>query len=395
MCPYQIRKPNIKTTCNNERATCNDGNCTGSLCALADSQPCTLLPIDMNNLKILCQISCTTRTGDCVSLNRQTLGKFQEFKKIHEVVGNVAVLYKPIGFPCNKSSGVCDMLSYCRDPTPDGPLATLANILLGGGPISLKDFMKKYWFASVVIMLFPLMFFLCLLQLCDIQIGYIDNAVDKLSKISESFSQLSLNKTDSRVASRPSCGKYKTKSRLKLNRVPAVAKSAVSKLSKSKSLLVLDKIRKLLDKEILWKKAEEDVYKLSVRVRKILFSSFRIENSSLNEYNEMNDADKEYLNYVIKTREDSFYILKNPFEYLWYSFLRKILHYVRYFYLQYKEKLSKIFRKRSSFVDAEENIKVKKIKEISKKYFDNTKNRQEVQIRYQKRYDKFDVLSFI
>ncbi|CAD5118932.1 DgyrCDS7607 [Dimorphilus gyrociliatus] len=375
ICPHQIRKPNIETTCNGNRATCKDGNCTGSLCLLAESQPCTMSLTDRNSHKVLCQISCLNKKGDCVVLTHEVLANFQEFKQIRKVVGNVAVLYKPIGFSCNKSNGVCDMLSYCRDPTPDGPLIILANLLLGTGPTSLNDFMKKYWFTSVIIMLLPLLFFLSLLQFCDVQIGYIDKAVDKLSGASESFSQLSLNKIGRRVVSKLSLGKYETKSRLKLNRIPSVAKSAVSKLSKSKSSLVLDRIRILLDKEVLWSKAEEDIYKLSVRVRQKLYTSIPKQNSSMNDFNDLKDADKEYLYYVTKMGEDPLYILKNPFKYLW---------------------LSQQFRKRSNFKNAEQEFKMKRIEELSKKHFKCERNRQEPPLNYYKdKYDKFDILSFI
>lgn len=183
--------------CASRTKICRSGECLDSICSLFNSSEC-VPDNNVNDAKSLCLIYCKLGKR-CLPMSNHTL-KLIEFETSRSK-GDRDFIKKRPGDLCNRSLGYCDSLRRCRLQIPHGSLPNIRKFLVGTGPKSLHNFMRKKWWLFSIITLVPVGFFFLLFYIFDVDVGKIDKVVDNMEKAINipalsSFSKLLLNEND-------------------------------------------------------------------------------------------------------------------------------------------------------------------------------------------------------
>ncbi|XP_046857676.1 disintegrin and metalloproteinase domain-containing protein 10-like isoform X2 [Xenia sp. Carnegie-2017] len=146
-CPQPVTKMDNVTDCNGDRGVCLKGECTGSRCLKFNMSECQCT--EKENQCMLCCMS----NGVCSPL--EETGK----EKMHLLPGA----------PCNNFLGYCDILRKCRAVDSEGPLERIKNLIFGGDAIgNLVDWVKDYWWATILIGLGLIILMAGFIKVCSV-----------------------------------------------------------------------------------------------------------------------------------------------------------------------------------------------------------------------------------
>ncbi|XP_052810094.1 disintegrin and metalloproteinase domain-containing protein 10-like [Mya arenaria] len=141
----QISPDNTTCTTDNARVgVCHLGNCKRSVCSLIGWQECeltngaaTLTPKEEEEL---CFVGCQkTKASPCISTHDGiALAQYPELNNLLKIIAErdqwqEASIRLPVGTPCNRMTGYCDVFQRCRGVDPDTPLTQLKNCFKKGG----------------------------------------------------------------------------------------------------------------------------------------------------------------------------------------------------------------------------------------------------------------------
>ncbi|WAR08935.1 ADA10-like protein, partial [Mya arenaria] len=119
-------------------------NCKRSVCSLIGWQECeltngaaTLTPKEEEEL---CFVGCQkTKASPCISTHDGiALAQYPELNNLLKIIAErdqwqEASIRLPVGTPCNRMTGYCDVFQRCRGVDPDTPLTQLKNCFKKGG----------------------------------------------------------------------------------------------------------------------------------------------------------------------------------------------------------------------------------------------------------------------
>ncbi|XP_065176158.1 disintegrin and metalloproteinase domain-containing protein 10-like [Sycon ciliatum] len=131
LCPIAPPKAN-GLVCNRGRATCYGGVCNGSLCAIAGVgvESC-----DCEGAGNECAVCCKGTDGACKPLSEYSFNK------------TGINLNRIPGAPCNKGSGHCNFLNFCRRLDDTGVLFQITNTIFSLTTLgSAWDWAKSGWY---------------------------------------------------------------------------------------------------------------------------------------------------------------------------------------------------------------------------------------------------------
>ncbi|KAL3074853.1 hypothetical protein niasHS_014298 [Heterodera schachtii] len=158
-CPDSRNKPDGKA-CQESTKVCQNGSCSGSICAHHGMRDCFLTE---GKPEDLCQLACQTEAGcqAAADIPRLTVYTQEGRKSGH--------LLLPPGSPCNDYQGYCDIFRKCRSVDSNGPLSRLRTLLFNSEKIQeFKEWVKEYWWACVLIGIFVIMLMALFVKCCAV-----------------------------------------------------------------------------------------------------------------------------------------------------------------------------------------------------------------------------------
>lgn len=176
--PHQVKPDGF--ICSHNGRACHAGSCNASVCKLIHWRECQVFT-DKQKLTIsekedLCYIGCQKSSkSECISTN--DLRRVHLYPELEDLLRNVSEQEKtnklpiqlPIGTPCNKNRGYCDVFQRCRGADPDTPLARLGNCLASGEcAVKIIAFVKVYWWAVLIGSLIGITFFYLFVKCCAV-----------------------------------------------------------------------------------------------------------------------------------------------------------------------------------------------------------------------------------
>ncbi|XP_052808103.1 disintegrin and metalloproteinase domain-containing protein 10-like isoform X2 [Mya arenaria] len=157
--PFDNQISPDNTTCRTDNArigVCNQGNCNRSVCDLIGWHECELAngatKLTIKEKEELCYVGCQkTKSSQCISTNDASARA--QFPELDHLLTTIAErdgwedtsIRVPVGTPCNRMTGYCDVFQRCRGVDPDTPLSKLKRCFKQGGDcISvLLDFLSS------------------------------------------------------------------------------------------------------------------------------------------------------------------------------------------------------------------------------------------------------------
>ncbi|XP_052807457.1 disintegrin and metalloproteinase domain-containing protein 10-like [Mya arenaria] len=130
----QISPDNTTCRTDNDRVgVCHIGNCNRSVCNLIEWHECDLTNVaaklTLKEKEELCFVGCRkTKTSPCISThNDLALAQFPELNNILKTIAErdkwqETSIRLPVGTPCDRMTGYCDVFQRCRGVDPDTPL---------------------------------------------------------------------------------------------------------------------------------------------------------------------------------------------------------------------------------------------------------------------------------
>lgn len=148
MCPSTAQTNALaadNTLCNQDTQTCQNGECSGSLCSFVGGglTECSLGSDLATEQAVLCATACTGPATNNVCLSISQIAGF----------GGRNVTLRP-GTPCGGLQGYCDMFGACREVNQDAVFGKLVSSLLTAPSLSVSDlatFARDYWYVLVII----------------------------------------------------------------------------------------------------------------------------------------------------------------------------------------------------------------------------------------------------
>ncbi|XP_052810097.1 disintegrin and metalloproteinase domain-containing protein 10-like isoform X2 [Mya arenaria] len=145
--PFDNQMSPDNTTCRTDNArigVCNQGNCNRSVCDLIGWHECELAngatKLTIKEKEELCYVGCQkTKSSQCISTNGASARA--QFPELDHLLTTIAErdgwedtsIRVPVGTPCNRMTGYCDVFQRCRGVDPDTPLAKLKRCFKQGG----------------------------------------------------------------------------------------------------------------------------------------------------------------------------------------------------------------------------------------------------------------------
>ena len=127
ICPRIENLPDT-TPCRNNRKSCTDGKCVGSICSTYNLTQCFCLE------KHACHICCESNTSLCSILKRD----------------DNSYIYRNHGDLCNKEKGFCNRHGECLQLDPDSTIDRLVSLFTGKTIVTFQDWLEVNWYYLII-----------------------------------------------------------------------------------------------------------------------------------------------------------------------------------------------------------------------------------------------------
>ncbi|XP_071788255.1 disintegrin and metalloproteinase domain-containing protein 10-like [Asterias amurensis] len=173
-CPASMSHENDKL-CNNDKQTCQDGDCVGSICQLFGFLECYCSPPatdkeDDASCHLCCQEGTDLSTCKSSLLYPEMDNHTATYGELEPSGSStVKTLFQVPGAPCNELKGYCDVFYKCRNVDSNGPLSRLKDAILN--PQLYKDiagWLKDNWWAAVLIGIALILFMAIFIKICSV-----------------------------------------------------------------------------------------------------------------------------------------------------------------------------------------------------------------------------------
>ncbi|XP_053408228.1 disintegrin and metalloproteinase domain-containing protein 10-like [Mercenaria mercenaria] len=150
---HEIRQDGF--ICSPNGRVCDAGSCNASICKLIQWRECQMSndeeKLTIQEKEDLCYIGCRKpKSDDCISSS--DLDKVRQHPEFMNLLTNITAdntilpIRLPIGTPCNRNTGYCDVFKRCRGASPDTPLSRLKNCISSGEcGAKIVAILKVYW----------------------------------------------------------------------------------------------------------------------------------------------------------------------------------------------------------------------------------------------------------